>query len=711
MTQRTNRIWIIAWMCVAWTGVWLVLHLLPPSDKNWPSDRLALAELTVKDMLHNRTIRLEPDPRLLFVGIDQTTYADVIADDEAAANPTLAALTNSFPWSRDVWAAAIDRLAGAGAKAIVLDLIFAAPGRGDEQLRAALDRHADRVVIGANFSGGMRAGGEGNSVVYPSSTVLAVKDELKPWADDRLGFVNFFTGREIDRRDVDDTVRRVVFRVTGERGLPPGVTLESLGSRALHKLGAGDLVPKDGAAHYFRYVARPGDGFRPIPLYNLFLPSYWSNNFDNGKFFEGKVVFIGPAANILHDEHNTPFKAAMFGPEIHLNAMNAALRGEFLTGLSTAGNAGLIIGAGGLAFLLGLLVRSPVRRLIGAAFCVGAFGILCWWLVRDMKLFLLAVAPVLAFSSSTATGFVYDFVLLRLEKNRTRRALERYVSKDVVREVLDNPATYLNALGGVRKPVTILFSDVRGFTTMTESADEQQLVAQLNEYFDEMVKIVFAQHGSLDKFIGDAVMALWGSITTQGPARDAQNAVAAALAMRHALARLNVNWHQRGIQQLAFGIGVNHGEPIVGNLGSEQKMEVSVIGDAVNLASRLEGLTKEYKLDLLLGETMVPLVRDRFVLRSVDSVQVKGKKKPVQVFTVAADRAAGEEPSPWLLRYEDGIGHYRARRFDQGVLAFEECLRTQPEDYLTQLYVKRCKDFVAHPPGPDWDGVFVMKSK
>lgn len=391
--------------------------------------------------------------------------------------------------------------------------------------------------------------------------------------------------------------------------------------------------------------------------------------------------------------------------------MAAAKSGEFLGETSYEADLMSIFAAGALTWLLTFVVRNPVRRLAAAAVVSILYLLSCRLAFDNANFFFLAVSPLLVLNLGTLGGFTYEFILVRLEKNRTRRTLERYVSKDVVRELLDNPETYLNALGGVRKPVTILFSDVRGFTTMTESADEAQLVAQLNEYFNEMVGIVFAHHGSLDKFIGDAVMALWGSITSQGIERDAQHAVSAALAMRKALARLNISWKQRGMQELSFGMGINHGTPIVGNLGSEQKMEVSVIGDAVNLASRLEGLTKEYKLDLLLGESMVPLVRDRFALRTVDSVKVKGKTKPVRVFTVVADKSAGEQTPAWLAHYEQGIEFYRARNFGEGAQAFTECLRVKPEDYLSQFYLKRCQELIANPPGTEWDTVFIMKSK
>jgi adenylate cyclase len=698
MTQRTRRTRNHALFCVVFTGVCLALY--------WQGFvPLIHAELRGKDFLLAQGRQAGRAPELVFIGIDQPTYAETVSPEEAAANPALAHMTNNWPWSRAVWAATIELLANAGAKAIMLDLVLASPGPGDDELRAVLDKHADRVVIGANFMSGNKGAGEGDSMLLPGESVLTLSNGAAMWQDPRVGYVNFFA-------DIDDVVRHATFSVTGEHGLPPDGSMKSLAARALEKAGAANRLPRSGGAHLFRFSAPPGLGYKPVPLYTLFLPDHWTNNFGAGKFFAGKIVMIGPAANIFHDEHRTPYPgSSMLGPEIHLNVIAAALRGEFLGDSSFTMNRVMIVLAGVAAFALALAVRGPIRRLFLAVAVIGLYWLGCWAAFTHANFFLIAFTPVIALSSSVLAGFAYDFRLLREEKNRTRRMVERYVSKDAVREILDNPDSFLNSLGGVRKPVTILFSDVRGFTTLTEGADAAQLVTQLNEYFNDMVHIVFEQQGRLDKFIGDAVMADWGSIVTAGAQEDARRAVATALDMRKYLARLNVNWKQRGITELSFGIGINHGEVIVGNLGSEQKMEVSVIGDAVNLASRLEGLTKEYKLDLLLGESMVPLVQDRFALRSVDSVQVKGKKKPVHVFTVVADKEAGEQSPAWLMRYEEGVAHYRARRFNDGLATFADCVRWEPEDYLSQLYLRRCQELVANPPGPDWDTVFVMKSK
>jgi adenylate cyclase len=405
----------------------------------------------------------------------------------------------------------------------------------------------------------------------------------------------------------------------------------------------------------------------------------------------------------------------MTGPEIHLNIINAALHQEFLTEPSLSAQLCIIALAGVVAAALCFLVHQPLKRFLAMVVLSAVYLTLAFKILpnaNSVTQVIFVLTPTLALISSSFTALTYDYLLERLEKRRVRRTLERYVSRDVVKELLDNPQTFFNTLGGVRKPVTVLFSDVRGFTTLTESADSHALVKQLNEYFQEMVAHVFAHQGSLDKFIGDAVMAVWGSIVSQGPQPDALNAVATALAMKRSLKKLNEDWKARGMLELAFGIGINQGEVIVGNLGSSEKMELTVIGDPVNLASRLEGLTKEYHLDLLLGETVAPLVSGTYILRTVDYVQVKGKTKPVDVFTVMGERAAQTDSLPvWLARYEEGIRRYRKRAFAEAAAAFQESLRQQPDDYLNSMYLKRCRSLIENPPGDSWDGVFVMTKK
>ena len=324
----------------------------------------------------------------------------------------------------------------------------------------------------------------------------------------------------------------------------------------------------------------------------------------------------------------------------------------------------------------------------------------------------IVLSPLLALVASGASFSVIEQVVERMEKARLRKTFERYVSKDIVKELVDNPESWLNATKGQRKPITVLFSDVRGFTTLTENAaDPHALVAQLNEYFDEMVEIVFANKGTLDKFIGDCVMAHWGSITTEGVVIDVQRAVVTAVRMRKTLAELNPRWKARGMLELHVGIGVNMGEAIVGNLGSKEKAEVSVIGDAVNLASRLEGVTKQYHIDLCIGENVALLVRDFFILRSVDLIVVKGKTKPVEIFAVLDERSAGVADPVWLARHEEAVKLYRKGDFAAAETAWHEVLAQAPEDGIAETFIARCSELKASPPTAEWRGVFEMKGK
>ena len=323
------------------------------------------------------------------------------------------------------------------------------------------------------------------------------------------------------------------------------------------------------------------------------------------------------------------------------------------------------------------------------------------------------LAPLLAFNLSGAFCLVQKFFVTFAEKMRTRSMLERYVSQNFVREILDQSGNFEESLGGVRKDCTMLFSDIRGFTTMTEGDDSHLLVTQLNEYLSEMVECVFVRHGTLDKFIGDAVMAVWGNVKPRTPREDAVDAVQCALDMLAGLEKLNPIWVARGRPALHIGIGINHGEVIVGNMGSPRRKEFTVIGDSVNLASRLEGVTKEYGLSFVIGESVAALVKDDFVLQPVDLIRVKGKKKPVEVFTVIAHASVKTDDATTraLSHYATGMNAYRAGHFAEARAAFARSAEIASPNPLAKLYVARCDALIATPPAEPWDGVFVMRGK
>ncbi|MDQ2824574.1 MAG: adenylate/guanylate cyclase domain-containing protein, partial [Verrucomicrobiota bacterium] len=291
--------------------------------------------------------------------------------------------------------------------------------------------------------------------------------------------------------------------------------------------------------------------------------------------------------------------------------------------------------------------------------------------------------------------------------------LERYVSKNLVKEILDNPDSYYHSLLGVRVPATMLFSDLVGFTTISEKADPEELVRQLNEYLSKMTAVVFENGGTLDKFIGDAIMCVWGNVRSSGVAEDAKSAVRTALGMRRALKELNKGWRAQGRMGLGMGIGVNQGEVIVGNIGSQERMDPTVIGDSVNLASRLEGLTRNYGVDILIGGTASELVRDEFHLRSVARAQVKGKSEPVEIFTLVGARNEEVDPQllKWLESYEEGVLKFRVRDFTQAKILFSRFLEFYPDDFLAKTYLDRALEYEQQPPDEAWNAVEVFKKK
>jgi adenylate cyclase len=252
-----------------------------------------------------------------------------------------------------------------------------------------------------------------------------------------------------------------------------------------------------------------------------------------------------------------------------------------------------------------------------------------------------------------------------------------------------------------------------GFTTLSEKADPEALVAQLNEYLTRMTSVVFGNGGTLDKFIGDAIMAVWGNVRSLGAAQDAKNCARAALGMRRELKQLNEKWRNEGRMGLGMGIGINQGEVIVGNIGSQERMDPTVIGDSVNLASRLEGLTRIYGVDILVGATAAELVGDEFHLRSVARVQVKGKTKPVDVFTFVGARNEDIDPEflKWLECYEEGLEKFRVRDFTQAKILFSRFLEFYPDDLLAKMYLGRALEYEQQPPDKAWDAVEVFKKK
>ncbi|HEY8966164.1 MAG TPA: adenylate/guanylate cyclase domain-containing protein, partial [Candidatus Methylacidiphilales bacterium] len=309
-----------------------------------------------------------------------------------------------------------------------------------------------------------------------------------------------------------------------------------------------------------------------------------------------------------------------------------------------------------------------------------------------------------------------SIVLRWLEEQASKEAIKgvfgSFVSENVMNQLLKSPENV--KLGGESKPVTIFFSDIRSFSTFSENMGVQDLINQLNEYFVRMVNRVIVNDGTLHKFIGDAVMAVWGDVLPSDLHVDAKRAVRAACEMREELIELNKLRRDRGLFDFHIGMGLNHGTVVVGNIGAEgQKLEFTVIGDAVNLASRLEGVTKQFHTDLVIGESVYDLLDGEFRCRSIGLLVVKGKTKPIRAYEVFEEKAApnGRTNAAWVDLYEKGFDLYLERKFAEAIACFEECLKTSADDFCTLQYLESSRELLVNPPDEKWNGVLKLDSK
>lgn len=689
-------------ICALWTALFSLLAgplALAP---------LELAELSMQDAIVRHGIKNATPDNMVFLAVDEASLdLSQLEPEEIEASPALTLMAQEFPWSRAVYAEVIKKVLGAGARVLVLDVHFPLPGDGDEKLRAALREHRDRVVIASVFEDTESAGGPVASQFRPPHPSVVPEN-----AGTLSGYANFWP-------DPDRVVRAVHFRVSeadflgdtrlarqqarGRKSDHAGERRESLGALALRKAGDQRDLPLAGLMRF----AEPGS-FPVYPLYQIFAPELWKANFRDGEVLRDKIVLLGPLASRFRDFFRTPV-GTLPGPEIHLHAMAAAQADAFYRRAGGWAVIATCVAMGALAFMVTYLLRRPLWALavLGLALVGYAAGALAVYNLADIVPGLLYPAGTLVLAGLTC--FAYDFSLERREKARVRRSLERYVSRDVVRELLDNDSSLLSQLGGTRKEVSVLFSDVRGFSALSETADPELLVGQLNEYFGQMVGVVFRHNGTLDKFVGDAVMAVWGTVVSAGVTEDCRRAVQAALDMLAAAEQMRRRWLAESRAELRLGIGINQGSAVFGNIGSEEKMEPTVIGDAVNLASRLEGLTKQYGVPLVLSESVARHVRGVFPLRTVDTVRVKGRRAAVTVYTIPLDADFKPVQPAWLDDHERAWGAYRRGDFSAARALFAGLL--VEDDTAMAEMLRRCRTYEADPPGPGWEAVVALDSK
>ena len=357
--------------------------------------------------------------------------------------------------------------------------------------------------------------------------------------------------------------------------------------------------------------------------------------------FKDKIVFVGLASSGLVDVFSTPFgvdRGNMPGIQLHATMADNLLANRFIGPASRRTRIGTVVAAGLLVGLLAaLLAFAPAAA--GAVLAAAGWT---WFSLASFKdgVWLNMAQPLMTMGLALFAGTAYQYFVEGREKRVVKKLFGRYVSRDVYHQLLDDPN--LAELGGRRREMTVLFSDIRGFTSMTEKGNAEALVAQLNEYFSTMVEVVFRHQGTVDKFVGDMVMALF-SAPVEDPDH-AEHALAAAVEMVSELGKLNRKWLAEGKVQLDIGIGINSGEMIAGNIGSERIMSYTVIGDNVNLGSRLESLNKEFQSRIIISDATRTRLRTVRTLRPLGEVTVKGKTRAVSIFEVVLPSPLAEAP-------------------------------------------------------------------
>ena len=532
-----------------------------------------------------------------------------------------------WPWQRRAYAQAIEQLMEAGAKAVALDVLLIDPSAfgadDDAALDQTLDRWGDRVVLATMYDTGASGFG-GFSALMPPIYGDRAHAGLINVGSDSDGKLRAFPEREIDRL-------RQEYGFTDE-----------LPSLAQATLVAANLPhPRRTGQDIFFYG--PAGTFPSMSFVDVIDPVNWPLHRD---LFKDKIVLIGPVAEAFQDFHRTPTTNKMSGIEIHAHvlgslmegrSMNPAIANPILQGLLTA----IAIGAVGLG--LGYGLSQPIARLAGFLGAIAAWGALAYLLMAHRDRLMPVAIPVACLGMGAVTYIATGAVSNRLEEQRLRRTLDRYVAPSVAQEILNQPEDFTSLTVGRRFQAAVLFSDIRGFSRISYQLGATETVSLLNTYLDVMVDAILKHRGTIDKFIGDAVMAEFGAPISQGADQDALGAVLAALTMRQALAKLRTTLHTQNLPPLYNGIGISYGELVVGNVGSVQRLEYTAIGDTVNVASRIEGLTKLLGTDILITQPCYDLVKDHIIAIDQGTHLLAGREQEaVQVYGVVARKGESD---------------------------------------------------------------------
>ncbi|MFY9822337.1 MAG: adenylate/guanylate cyclase domain-containing protein [Thermoanaerobaculia bacterium] len=677
---------------------------------------LRTPEELATDLMMRARGRLPPDPRVVVCAVDAASLRQV----------------GPWPWRRTRIAELLDRLKADGARVIAMDVIFSTPSphdagydlSADDPVLAASLEKAGNVVLGYFFRH-ERLAVNAETLERETYNEVELRQSLpvpvRPGVEANLPL---FARAAIDQgffshERESGVLRHYALAIRyGEDYYPPlalrateiflgggGLALASRSGVAQVKL-AGRTVLADERGQLWVNYRGPARTFKTIPAGDVLAGRTPAGT------FRDRLVFIGVTETGVGDVQSSPFASEMAGVEVHANIADNLLNHRYIqdTGL-LAGVSLLALMVLALAVVL-LVLRTASHRAgaFAAAALVIAWPLLAYVVFVTGSRHLQVVSPVLAGVFALVLSLRVRVAAEEERAQHIRQTFEHYVSGGVVEEMLRHPERV--KLGGERREMTVLFSDIRGFTSISETLDPEALVRLLNEFFTPMTRLVLENGGTLDKYMGDALMAFFGAPVAHPD--HAARACRAALAMREELVRLNAGWHRDGKLPphltLGIGIGLNSGEMSVGNVGSETVFGYTVIGDNVNLGSRIEGLNKDYGSQILVSEFTARAAADGFLFRELDWVRVKGKQKPVGIHELLDAAPAPPDQAERATLYARGLAAYRARDFAAAEALFAD-LAGRLDDGPGKIFRERCHHYQEDPPPAEWDGVEVRKTK
>ncbi|MGM0587236.1 MAG: CHASE2 domain-containing protein [Bacteroidota bacterium] len=656
-----------------------------------------------------------------------------------------------WPWPRDFYAAITDYFNQAGAEEVVFDILFDTPdfdrrstdGEASDNHFAAMLDSADNAILAFKSTPAQgqvepiqkevydRFFGYDISGLAPyqkphiytslpiekfaSSSNLLGNTYMDPDDDGVIRKINFFDSLAYD--GYAPTLAMAAYLATQpdsitfawkDQGLRVGdrvIPLQDDGSYLINWYKKGGVREGTFPYYSFQAVIRSLLQQRRNPDISddeLIVPS---------SVFEDKVVFVGASAAGLSDIKSTPLSSLeeFPGMEIHANVLNNLIDGKFITQLPYWQQLSILfLLTFGISFLI-----AYTRPMQGVAYifliliAIVATGLLLF----NMERIWFHTGMHFVIGALTYTGAIaFKYFSEEREKKQIKSAFGQYVQPEFVEKITDDPE--LLQLGGEKKELTVMFSDLAGFTTISESMPPEHLVAFLNEYLGAMTDIIFQNGGTVDKFIGDAIMAFWGA-----PIEQNNNAILACRSTLQMIDRLNQlapKWVDEGKPYVFARYGINTGPMVVGNMGSDNRFNYTVLGDAVNLAARLEPANKEFDTTAMISEFTYSRLNDEFICRQLDMMIVKGKTKPVRVYELMADRSGNQDYTDLekgVAIYRDALRYYYDMKWQTAIDKFEKVIQIFPDDGPSQTYIERSKQFMANPPDEDWDGVYRMLHK